>query len=119
MIAYSFYITYIFLITTGTIMPAYPWMLEDNMDIDNIAAKIRAMQTLGVPYPKGYDKRAKADLQTQAHVIAADIVNTTDPIALKGRNKNDLIKEIEQKDIVAIIAYLQRLGTDVKVKPSK
>ena len=106
-------------ITTGTIMPAYPWMREDNMDIDNIAAKIRAMQTLGVPYPKGYDKRAKADLQTQANVIATDIVNTTDPIALKGRNKNDLIKEIQQKDIVAIIAYLQRLGTDVKVKPTK
>jgi cytochrome c oxidase cbb3-type subunit I/II len=106
-------------ITTGTIMPAYPWMREDNMDIDDIAAKIRAMQTLGVPYPKGYDKRAKADLQTQAHVIAADIVNTSDPITLKGRNINDLIKEIEQKDIVAIIAYLQRLGTDVKVKPTK
>jgi cytochrome c oxidase cbb3-type subunit I/II len=106
-------------ITTGSIMPAYPWMREDNMDLSNIDAKIRAMQTLGVPYPIGYDKKAKSDLQAQAHLIAADIVNTTDPIALKGRNKNDLIREIEQKDIVAIIAYLQRLGTDVKVKPSK
>ena len=106
-------------ITTGSIMPAYPWMREDDMDIADIDAKIRAMQTLGVPYPKGYDKKAKADLQAQAHIIAEDIVNTTDPIALKGRNKKDLIKEIEKKDIVAIIAYLQRLGTDVKVKPSK
>ena len=106
-------------ITPGSIMPAYPWMREDDMDIENIGAKIRAMQTLGVPYPDGYDKKAKKDLQAQAHLIALDIVNTTNQIALKGRNKNDLIKEIEQKDIVAIIAYLQRLGTDVKVKPTK
>jgi cytochrome c oxidase cbb3-type subunit I/II len=94
-------------------------MREDDMDISNIDAKIRAMQTLGVPYPSGYDKKAKADLQAQAHTIAMDIVNTTNAIALKGRNKAALIQEIEQKDIVAIIAYLQRLGTDVKVKPSK
>ena len=106
-------------ITPGSIMPAYPWMREDDMDIENIGAKIRAMQTLGVPYPKGYDKQAKKDLQTQAHLIAVDIVNTSNQIALKGRNKNDLINEIERKDIVAIIAYLQRLGTDVKVKPTK
>jgi cytochrome c oxidase cbb3-type subunit I/II len=106
-------------ITPGSIMPAYPWMREDDMDIENIGAKIRAMQTLGVPYPEGYDKQAKKDLQTQAHLIAVDIVNTSNQIALKGRNKNDLINEIEHKDIVAIIAYLQRLGTDVKVKPTK
>ena len=106
-------------ITPGSIMPAYPWMRGDDVDIENIGAKIRAMQTLGVPYPEGYDKKAKKDLQAQAHLIALDIVNTTNQIALKGRNKNDLIKEIEQKDIVAIIAYLQRLGTDVKVKPTK
>jgi cytochrome c oxidase cbb3-type subunit I/II len=106
-------------ITPGSIMPAYPWMREDDMDIENIGAKIRAMQTLGVPYPEGYDKKAKKDLHAQAHLIALDIVNTSNQIALKGRNKNDLIKEIEQKDIVAIIAYLQRLGTDVKVKPTK
>ena len=106
-------------ITPGSIMPAYPWMREDDMDIENIGAKIRAMQTLGVPYPEDYDKKAKKDLHAQAHLIALDIVNTSNQIALKGRNKNDLIKEIEQKDIVAIIAYLQRLGTDVKVKPTK
>ena len=106
-------------ITPGSIMPAYPWMREDNMDISNIDAKIRAMQTLGVPYPKGYDLKAKADLQAQAHLIAEDIVNTTNQVALKGRSKTELIKDIEQKDIVAIIAYLQRLGTDVKMKPSK
>lgn len=106
-------------ITPGSIMPAYPWMREEDMDIDNIGAKIRAMQTLGVPYPEGYDKKAIGDLKAQAHVIAEDIVNTTNAIALKGRNKEALIKEIERKDIVAIIAYLQRLGTDVKVKPSK
>jgi cytochrome c oxidase cbb3-type subunit I/II len=106
-------------LSPGSIMPAYPWMREDNLDVSLTAKKIRAMQTLGVPYPKGYDKKATADLQAQAHLIAEDIVNTTDPIALKGRNKKDLIKEIEKKDIVAIIAYLQRLGTDVKVKPTK
>jgi cytochrome c oxidase cbb3-type subunit I/II len=61
------------------------------------------MQTLGVPYPKGYDAIANQDLDKQSEEIAANL-------AL------DKIKVKKDKEIVAIIAYLQRLGIDIKNK---
>ena len=77
------------------------------------------MQTLGVPYKKGYDKIAVADLKAQAKIVAEDIVNTTPKQALIGVNKAALVKDIQAKEIVAVIAYLQRLGVDITVKSKK
>jgi cytochrome c oxidase cbb3-type subunit I/II len=106
-------------VSTGSIMPAYTWLREDKLDLSLTAKKIRAMQTLGVPYKKGYDKKAVGDLKIQAHNIASDIVNTTPTEVLIGVNKKQLIKDIESKEIVAVIAYLQRLGLDITLQPQK
>ena len=89
-------------ISPGTIMPNYPWLFSDNIDTATTAAKIRAMITLGVPYEKGYDKLANADLIKQADGIVKNLAN--DKIAIKNN-----------KEIVALIAYLQRVGTDIKL----
>ncbi len=85
----------------GSIMPPYAFMIEDDLDTSTTAAKIRAMQTLGVPYPEGYDVKANTDLMKQANTIASDL-------------GKDGIKVMGNKEIIAIIAYLQRLGTDIK-----
>jgi len=106
-------------VSPGSIMPAYTWLREDNLDLSLTEKKIRAMQTLGVPYKKGYDKKAVADLKAQAKLVAEDIVNTTPKQALLGVNKAALVKDIQQKEIVAVIAYLQRLGVDITVQSKK
>jgi len=106
-------------VSPGSIMPAYTWLREDNLDLSLTEKKIRAMQTLGVPYKKGYDKKAVADLKAQAKLVAEDIVNTTPKQALIGVNKAALVKDIQQKEIVAVIAYLQRLGVDITVQSKK
>lgn len=106
-------------VSPGSIMPAYTWLREDNLDLSLTEKKIRAMQTLGVPYKKGYDKKAVADLKAQAKLVAEDIVNTTPKQALIGVNKATLVKDIQQKEIVAVIAYLQRLGVDITVQSKK
>jgi cytochrome c oxidase cbb3-type subunit I/II len=72
-----------------------------------------------VPYAKGYDQKAIKDLKTQARLIAEDIVKTTPKQALIGVNQKSLVKEIEQKEIIAVIAYLQRLGLDITLQPKK
>jgi cytochrome c oxidase cbb3-type subunit I/II len=95
-------------------MPTYGWLRENALDISLTEKKIRAMQTMGVPYPKGYDKIAPKDLKKQAKIIAADILANTPNVALKGLNKKKLLKEIEKSEIVALIAYMQRLGIDIK-----
>ncbi|NVK62938.1 MAG: cytochrome-c oxidase, cbb3-type subunit I [Flavobacteriales bacterium] len=109
-------------ISDGTVMPAYTWLKDDDFDTDLMPAKIRAMETLGVPYEKeygkDYDQRAVADMHEQALPIAEDIINdllnsTTDDLKAS-MNKEQLVNDLKTKEIIAVIAYLQRLGTDIK-----
>ena len=84
----------------GSIMPSYDFLLRDDLDTTELSAKIHAMITLGVPYPKGYEKTAMADLDSQSEQIAASLLN-------------DSIRVSPKKEVIALIAYLQRLGTDI------
>ncbi|MBP9098627.1 MAG: cytochrome-c oxidase, cbb3-type subunit I [Ferruginibacter sp.] len=84
----------------GSIMPAYPFLMEQDIDTSETGAKIRAMQTLGVPYEKGYDKIANSELMNQATVIAEVL-------------KYDSIRISPNKEVIAVIAYMQRLGKDI------
>ncbi|MEY4287185.1 MAG: hypothetical protein RL511_1271 [Bacteroidota bacterium] len=106
-------------VSPGSIMPAYTWLREDKLDLSLTEKKIRAMQTLGVPYKKGDDRKAIGDLKIQAKLIAEDIVNTTPKQALIGIDKAALVKDIQEKEIVAVIAYLQRLGVDITLTSKK
>ncbi len=87
----------------GSIMPPYDWLIVQNLDTTTTIAKINAMRTLGVPYEEGYEHQANKDLDIQAKAIAQDL------------QKNN-VKVKSDKEIIALIAYLQRLGTDIKAK---
>jgi cytochrome c oxidase cbb3-type subunit I/II len=88
-----------------SIMPNYAWFAKKEIDIDIIPKKIRVMQTLGVPYAEGFDKIAVEDLMKQAQLIVDD---------LKASNL-----EIEPtKQMVAMIAYMHKLGKDIMPPPS-
>ncbi|PIW69294.1 MAG: cytochrome C oxidase Cbb3 [Ignavibacteriales bacterium CG12_big_fil_rev_8_21_14_0_65_30_8] len=87
----------------GSIMPPYPWLLSQKLDISTTAKKIEVMRNLGVPYPDGYENIANKDLMKQADEIA------------KNLNENGIATSSE-KEIIALIAYLQRMGTDIKAK---
>jgi cytochrome c oxidase cbb3-type subunit I/II len=89
------------LTSPGSIMPVYSWLLDDDINYDFTARKIKAMQRLGVPYTKDEKKNAVAIAKAQAKVIGDDLANQG-------------VKGMESKEIVALIAYLQRLGTDIK-----
>jgi len=90
----------------GSIMPAYPFLLEQDLDISSTPAKIRAMQTLGVPYEKGYDQKANDDLNIQAREIASNLMT-------------DSIRIAPSKEVIALIAYMQRLGSDISKPVNK
>ncbi len=85
----------------GSIMPSYTWLFENKIDTAITPAKIRAMQTLGVPYAKGFDQEANANLMAQANKIQAGL-------------KVEKLDVAADAEIVALIAYLQRMGTDIK-----
>lgn len=88
----------------GSIMPSYTWLYENKIDTAITPAKIRAMTTLGVPYAKGYDQQANADLMAQATKIQQGL-------------KAEKLETAANAEIVALIAYLQRIGTDIKSAP--
>jgi cytochrome c oxidase cbb3-type subunit I/II len=85
----------------GSIMPSYAFMLDNDLDVSTTSAKIKAMRVLGVPYEKGYEKTAMKDLESQSNQIKLSL-------------GKDGIKTSEKKEIIAMIAYLQRLGKDIK-----
>ncbi len=89
------------IMSPGSIMPNYPWLFDKLIDTATTPAKIRAMTKLGVPYPEGYDKVANADLTKQAEKIKASL-------------KKDKLTAKNYSEILAMIAYLQRMGTDIK-----
>ena len=85
----------------GSIMPGYPWLYTRTLDTRHIEGKIITLRRLGVPYPEGYERQAEADLRAQAAGIAG------------GLNRGGLATSADL-EIVALIAYMQRLGTDIK-----
>jgi len=87
----------------GSIMPAYHWMIDNDLDTTTTKRKIEVLRMLGTPYEEGYENRANDDLHKQAQSIAERLKAD----GIQGENLAD-------KEIVALIAYLQRLGTDIK-----
>jgi len=90
-------------VSPGTIMPNYVWFEKTMIDLEVTPKKIRAMQTLGVPYPEGYDLKAVADLTAQGEEIAAEL-------------KKAGIDVEPTSEVVAMIAYLHKLGRDISKK---
>lgn len=90
-------------ISTGSVMPSYAFLIEHDLDTASTPVKINAMRTLGVPYDEGFAPKANAALMVQAKEIAASL-------------KKDGIEVPANKEIIAVIAYLQRLGTDINKK---
>jgi cytochrome c oxidase cbb3-type subunit I/II len=88
----------------GSIMPTYGWLYSNDLDTSLTQAKLKAFRRLGAPYTDEQINNAVTDLETQSQAIANN---------LRSQGVKDEFS-IEKKEIVAMIAYLQRLGTDIK-----
>ena len=95
-------------ISPGSIMPRYTWLYTDDTDYASLPGKINALRMLGVPYPLNL---TPAEIDAQARYQAKTIAD-----GLKKPGK-DLFTEPD-REIVAVIAYLQRLGKNVQDQPA-
>lgn len=86
----------------GSLMPAYPWLLVNKANYAMLPNKIRTLQKLGTPYPEGFDEKAIDDYMSQAEKIVKEL------------NTQNIKNADKETEIIALIAYLQRLGTDIK-----
>lgn len=112
--------------SAGSIMPSYKWLFDnEKMDYSQIQTKMEVMVKLGVPYTKEEIKNAQAMIDKQALSIEKNLY--TDPDFRKSYEesrkaaaaKGDPFIPMYQREIIPMIAYLQRMGTDIKVKESQ
>jgi cytochrome c oxidase cbb3-type subunit I/II len=92
-------------ISVGSNMPNYPWLFTSPTDVAALPGKIAVQRQLGVPYPAWTDAQITADVNQQAKAIVEDLKTAGGVIA-------------PDKQIVALIAYLQKLGKYETVAPS-
>ena len=110
-------------ISSGSVMPAYKWLFDNKpMDVSYTEKKMKVMQTLGVPYTDAEIANAQKTLRAQAVKIEEnlktdpDFVKSYDESKKKAAAKGEKFVPMNEREIVALISYLQRLGTDIKVK---
>jgi cytochrome c oxidase cbb3-type subunit I/II len=89
-------------VNAQSIMPSYPWLLEDDLDTSDLSKKLEVLSMLNTPYGLDQIDGAEQLAMTQAREVAAQIEAEGGPTGL------------EDKEIVALVAYLQRLGQDLK-----
>jgi cytochrome c oxidase cbb3-type subunit I/II len=89
------------LTSPGSVMPSYAFLLRDELDLSTLPRKIKVLRMLGTPYSDEEEAGAIAMAQAQAASIAAEL-------------ERDGVTGMADREIVAMIAYLQRLGTDIR-----
>jgi cytochrome c oxidase cbb3-type subunit I/II len=108
-------------ISSGSIMPRYQWLITDELDKSTTEDKLETMVSLGVPYSEEDIANAKTSMDEQGEEIVENLYQ--DPEFVKAyeadkeyaeKNNEDFVP-MKDREIVALIAYLQRLGTDIKV----
>ncbi|HMO03636.1 MAG TPA: cytochrome-c oxidase, cbb3-type subunit I [Kiritimatiellia bacterium] len=85
----------------GSIMPPYPWLVKNQLNTSTLKKKITVLRKLGVPYPEGFEDEVMANMKQQADAIVANLKAAT-------------IEVEADREIIAMIAYLQRLGVDTR-----
>ena len=112
--------------SAGSIMPGYKWLFDNKaMDVSKIESKMKVMQKLGVPYTDEDVANARTSMAKQAQKIEEnlhadpDFVKSYENSKKAATAKGEEFVPMSQREIVALIAYLQRLGTDIKVKDNQ
>lgn len=108
--------------SAGSIMPSYRWLIENELDKSDTEDKLRTMVALGVPYTEEDIENAQEWMDSQAAAIEESLYSDPDfarsyEADKKYAEENGLeFIEMKDREVVALIAYLQRLGTDIKVE---
>lgn len=111
-------------ISSGSIMPRYTWLIENPLDKSMTEAKMRTMVKLGVPYSEEDIANAQTSMLEQGTKIEESILAGKDADFNKSyedskNSSGEDFVDLRDREIVALISYLQRLGTDIKVKDTE
>ncbi|WP_420321495.1 cytochrome-c oxidase, cbb3-type subunit I [Flagellimonas sp.] len=111
--------------SAGSIMPAYQWLVQNEHDRSGVQAKMEVMVKLGVPYSDEDIANASQSMADQAEQIEKNLyadpefARTYEADKKYAQENGEDFVEMRDREIVSLIAYLQRLGTDIKVKETE
>jgi cytochrome c oxidase cbb3-type subunit I/II len=111
--------------SSGSIMPRYQWLIKNELDKSQTEAKMKTMVSLGVPYSDEEIVAAQQSMLEQGTQIEENLHNDPDFAKIYEADKkyaaenSETFIEMKNREIVALIAYLQRLGTDIKVETAQ
>jgi cytochrome c oxidase cbb3-type subunit I/II len=109
-------------ITPGSNMPSYPWLFSNPTDVKSLPNKIAAQSKLGVPWPVMNQHEIRDHVETQSQEIASSLVAAKVYLPDQPELQGDALRNhIAKTEIVALIAYIQKLGSYrevVKDKPA-
>ena len=101
----------------GSNMPAYPWLFEKETDVKPLPNKIAVQVKLGVPWPALNQHEIPDMVETQAQEIAKSLVDAKVYLPAKpDLQGDDLRNHLAKSQVVAVIAYLQKLGAYREIK---
>lgn len=109
-------------VSEGSIMPSYRWLISSELDKSSTEDKMKAMVSLGVPYSEEEINRAQELMLEQGTKIEENLLNDPDFVQsyeadkMEAQKNGESFVEMRNREVVALIAYLQRLGTDIKIK---
>jgi cytochrome c oxidase cbb3-type subunit I/II len=104
--------------TPNSVMPPYAWLLEKELDLSSTQTKVEALAMLGAYYEMPILEDPASFAREQANQIASDVYPEIAGESDDERKAREAkIGELEKKEIVALVAYLQRLGTDISRTP--
>ncbi len=110
----------------GSIMPGYKWLFDNKqLNYGDMEAKLKVMQKLGVPYTDEQVINARKNMEEQGLRILENLKSDPDFVKSYENSKKKAAADGEEfvpmneREITAVIAYIQRLGTDIKVKTTK
>ena len=110
-------------VSEGSIMPAYKWLFDNKKaDYTETRKKMEVMEQLGVPYTKQDIANASKNMAAQADKIEKslyadpDFVKSYEASKKAALTRGELFVPMRDREIIPLIAYLQRLGTDIKIK---
>ena len=102
--------------TDGSVMPAYPHLLTSELNFSTIPARIRTVHLLGAPYDaEVLDNAEEVALEQAREVVKVLGEQSGEGGPGPGTMMGDV--PIERTKVIALIAYLQRMGTDLTATP--
>jgi cytochrome c oxidase cbb3-type subunit I/II len=111
--------------SSGSIMPSYSWLVHNKHDRSGVEEKMEAMVSLGVPYTQEDIEEAQANMDVQATQIEKNLYSDPDFAKSYEADKQFAAEqgeefiEMRDREIVSLIAYMQRLGVDIKIKETE